>query len=115
MNKENLILAIKEKDNQFKKHGNQILVSLMVVVSIMLLLTFFYPFSSNEARDYTNLTFIIVYLVSMLTFGSFNEKRIYKKTHMICTNCNKLYDQGTLAIVVLENKCNHCNNKIYEE
>ncbi len=85
-----------------------------IVIAIVFLLFWLKPFDDITGSKITMTTVLLAFIVSYLFISVRHEKTIDKNNAMYCRNCNLRFNHGTLAIAVLENKCQECGAKIYD-
>lgn len=60
------------------------------------------------------LAYLFIYVVVFAIISTRHQKAITKRNFMYCKNCSREFDPQTLAIGVLENKCEECGSEIYD-
>jgi DNA-directed RNA polymerase subunit RPC12/RpoP len=115
MKKADLVEAIKDRNYRHKKYAKHLAVSFAALVLVMFVLASFFPFSSQSEKSVTFAIIFFGYLLLLMISGKRSDARIFKETKMICSGCNKVYDQAALSVIVLENKCSYCGHKIYDD
>ena len=114
MTKNQFIENLKSHQKQTELFAKKISITAVIVIAIFFLLLWLKPFEG--IIDY-RIILSICLLIVLVFFGfisSRHEKNNDKENYMHCRNCRERFDQNTLSIAVLENKCQECGAKIYD-
>ena len=100
-----------EQSWTFAKKTSTVAVTVFVILFLSIWLKLFENIA--DPRMVVGLV-LLIYLIFYLIIRHKHEKNIDRENSMHCSSCGKRFDQNSLPIAVLENKCQECGAKIYD-
>ena len=114
MTKQELIKNLKAYNANASSFGLKTGIIGSIAIIFSFLLMWLKPFAELINHNILLAIILISCLILYVIVSIKHEKTNDKSHSMYCTKCKTRYDSSTLAIAVLENKCQECGNKIYE-